>query len=152
MKIFPVYSYNSKKDIISFQAKLPKISQKQQFELRDFFTYIYEYKKGVKPLALITTRPANREFVEAKLQHAEIPYHISAVGKAVNSVDNKNESKLLNIFFGNEKCIEVVKTFTNSLSQLSDEKDFMLGQMLGYDVVQQCQRYLKRIGKKLGSA
>jgi len=31
-----------------------------------------------------------------------------------------------------------------SLSDLTDEEDFILGTMLGYDRVKQCERYLKR--------
>jgi hypothetical protein len=31
-----------------------------------------------------------------------------------------------------------------SLSNLTDEEDFILGTMLGYDRVKQCERYLKR--------
>ena len=31
-----------------------------------------------------------------------------------------------------------------SLSDLTDEEDFILGVMLGYDRLKQCERYLKR--------
>ena len=31
-----------------------------------------------------------------------------------------------------------------SLSNLTDEEDFILGTMLGYDRVKQCERYLRR--------
>ena len=36
-----------------------------------------------------------------------------------------------------------------SLSSLTDDEDFILGTMLGYDRVKQCERYLKK--KRSGS-
>ena len=46
-----------------------------------------------------------------------------------------------NVFFGNKDCIKVVSTFDSRLYKLTPEQDFMLGTMLGYDKIQQCQRY-----------
>ncbi|NCC97957.1 MAG: DUF2023 family protein, partial [Synergistales bacterium] len=47
--------------------------------------------------------------------------------------------------FGHPDCISVVKKFgTIDLSRLTDEQDFILGIMLGYDRMQQCSRYLKK--------
>jgi len=49
------------------------------------------------------------------------------------------------VFFGNPICIEVIKQMNlESLSSLTDEEDFILGTMLGYDRVKQCERYLKK--------
>lgn len=42
-----------------------------------------------------------------------------------------------------KKCVDVVKTFSPKLNELTAEQDFILGIMLGYDRVKQCERYLK---------
>ncbi len=44
-----------------------------------------------------------------------------------------------------ESLIDVIKQMKfTSLSNLTDEEDFILGTMLGYDRLKQCERYLKR--------
>ena len=49
------------------------------------------------------------------------------------------------VFFGDEVCIKIIQSFGDkSLSDYTDEEDFMLGTMLGYDHIQQCERYIKR--------
>lgn len=49
--------------------------------------------------------------------------------------------------------MDVVRTFNPKLNQLTAEQDFMLGIMLGYDRVKQCERYMKIKNKevKLGN-
>jgi hypothetical protein len=55
-----------------------------------------------------------------------------------------NERKV-NVFFGDKNCVRIVESFGHkSLSKYSEEEDFILGIMLGYDRAQQCERYLKR--------
>ncbi len=52
----------------------------------------------------------------------------------------------VNLYFGNRQCLEAVATFIHKpLNELSPEEDFMLGAMLGYDIVGQCERYCKRL-------
>ncbi len=42
-------------------------------------------------------------------------------------------------------CVDIIKQMNfDSLSDLTDEEDFILGTMLGYDRMNQCERYLKR--------
>lgn len=99
-----------------------------------FYHHIYEYQKGIRNLILHTLNSAYRELAEQKLKNQKIQYFIQEV----------DENKI-NIFFGNPHCIEAVKRFVNkSLSDLSDEEDFILGIMLGYDRLKQVQRYNKR--------
>jgi hypothetical protein len=51
----------------------------------------------------------------------------------------------VNVFFGNAACVAVVRRIgCENLSRLSPEHDFMLGIMLGYDRIKQCDRYLQR--------
>ena len=77
---------------------------------------IYEYKKGLRQLALITIQEVDKDKI--------------------------------NIFFGDSRCLRIIESFNqSSLSKLSDEQDFMLGIMLGYDRAQQCERYLSRTQK-----
>ncbi len=96
--------------------------------------HIQEYKKGLRTLVLHTASATNRTAIEKRLNWAMIDYYIQEV----------NEKKI-NVFFGDTICIAVIKQihFT-SLSNLTDEEDFILGTMLGYARLKQCERYLKR--------
>ncbi len=101
--------------------------------------HIYEYKKGLRNLVLHTTDAMLEDVVISRLEKHEIPYIIEKVGE-----------KSINIFFGNSICIDVLKYIkTSDLSTLSDEEDFMLGIMLGYDRLKQCERYVGRKNGKL---
>lgn len=148
MRIPPItYSYQnpnnnwySRPQFTSIASKIPKITKEQQCELGVFMHHIYEYKKGLRSLILTTEKPANREYIEYRLKREKIPYVVQEVG-----------GKVINVYFGDENCINVVKTFKKPLSKLSDEQDFMLGIMLGYDKILQCKRYLKRLGSRAGS-
>jgi len=141
MKILPVsYKYNRRQNVIQFGTKLPKITKEQQCELKVFSHHIYEYKKGLRNLILTTEKKSNQEYIENRLQNEGIPYLIQPV------------KKVINVYFGNENCINVVKTFKEPLCKLSDEQDFILGIMLGYDKILQCQRYLKRLSKRLNTS
>ena len=97
-------------------------------------TYIYEIKKGTKPLALITVSQERVDRLLDKITKNGLEYTLQNIG-------NKR-----NIFFGNQECVEVVKTFLDvNLSNLSADKDFILGILLGYNRVQQCRRYLNKL-------
>ena len=62
------------------------------------------------------------------------------------------DNNKINVYFGAKPCVDVVRTFNPRLNELTPEQDFMLGTMLGYERVKQCERYMKiRSGKiKLG--
>lgn len=111
-------------------------------DLRVFNHHIYEYKKGIRNLILTTEKSKYRKTIEDKLQKNEIPYLIN---------EHKNK-ELINVFFGDEPCINVISTFSPKLNKLNAEQDFILGVLLGYDKVAQCDRYLAiKSGKlKLG--
>lgn len=95
--------------------------------------HIYEYIKGLRNLVLHTMDSKHEELAKAKLEKYQIPYIIQYV----------NDRKI-NIFFGAEDCITVVREFVaKRLIDLSPEEDFILGIMLGYDKIKQCQRYMK---------
>jgi len=99
-----------------------------------FTHHIQEYKKGLRALVLYTTKASNRDAIEERLTRERIDYHIQKV----------NGTKI-NVFFGNPICVSVIKQMNiTSLSNLTDEEDFILGTMLGYDRVKQCERYLRR--------
>lgn len=109
-------------------SQLEKISS-----LRVFHHHIYEYKKGLRNLILTTEKAIYRNDIESKLILENINYLIQEV----------NEKKI-NVFFGTQNCINVVNTFIDKrLNELTPEQDFILGIMLGYDQVKQCDRYLK---------
>lgn len=96
--------------------------------------HIYEYQKGLRALVLHTMKSSDRALATKKLERFDIEYHI------VNVTETK-----INIFFGRRECVDVVRTFGDvPLYKLSHEQDFILGIMLGYDRVAQCERFLKR--------
>ncbi len=96
--------------------------------------HIYEYKKGIRNLILHTCAKSEEEEVNCLLKRSGIDFIIRSVG-----------DKKINIFFGDKRCVEVVKRIGDKeLYQFSDEEDFILGIMLGYDVCRQCERYIKR--------
>ena len=99
-----------------------------------FIHHIQEYSKGLRALVLYTTKASNRDAIEKRLKRRMIDYYIQKV----------NGTKI-NVFFGNSICVAVIKQMNiTSLSNLTDEEDFILGTMLGYDRVKQCERYLRR--------
>ncbi len=107
--------------------------------MKVFYHHIYEYKKGIRKLILHTTAKTNYTKIEGALRQKKIAYLIYPLGK------NK-----INVFFGDDACVAVIKNFNkHNLFDLTDEEDFILGVMLGYDTAKQCERYLCR---KLQSA
>ncbi|SFM59273.1 DUF2023 family protein [Methanolobus profundi] len=96
--------------------------------------HIYEYQKGIRDLILHTASAFLEDEIIDVLER-----------KKVNYLVQKASEKKINVFFGDEKCISILKNIGDkSLSDYTDEEDFILGIMLGYDRVQQCDRYLKR--------
>ena len=114
--------------------KITKINsiQKQICDLKVFNHHIYEYKKGIRNLILTTENSCYKDVIEARLKKENIDFLIH----------NVNENKI-NVFFGAKICIDVIKTFSSKLNELSAEQDFILGILLGYDKLKQCERYLK---------
>ncbi len=99
-----------------------------------FAHHIYEYKKGLRNLILHTTYSRNEEEVIRRLEREGVDFRIYKV------TENK-----INVFFGEKDCLEVIDAIgKNSLTQYSDEEDFILGIMLGYDRKKQCARYVER--------
>lgn len=107
---------------------------------RIFTHHIYELKKGLRHLILFTTSKDHRRSIVAKLDSHGIAYLIQPVAPG---------SSKINVFFGDETCIEVLRSFRSRyLSELTVEQDFMLGVMLGYDRIKQCERYLQARGRR----
>lgn len=102
--------------------------------VRVFCHHIYEYLKGVRNLVLHTLPAPARPEVERRLEAKGIACMIYPLGK-----------NHINVFFGDEYCVEVVRRIgKSSLCDYTPEEDFMLGIMLGYDRLRQCKRYLER--------
>ncbi|MDQ1770185.1 DUF2023 family protein [Labilibaculum euxinus] len=98
--------------------------------------HVYEYKKGLRSLVLHTMNSKEKDKTEELLIRKGINYFLHTV----------NENKI-NVFFGKEECIQIILSFgEKSLSHFSDEEDFILGIMLGYDRTLQYERYMKRKG------
>lgn len=101
-------------------------------DIRILTHHIYEYKKGLRLLALHTMNAMERSETERILERRAIPYFIQKVSQ-----------QKINVFLGNKQCIEVIKSFQeDSLTNYTAEQDFILGIMLGYDRERQCTRYL----------
>ncbi len=103
-------------------------------EMQILMHHVYEYKKGLRSLVLHTMPVCELFKTEELLNRKGISFYLQKVGC------NK-----MNVFFGNSKCVKIIKSFGHeSLNDFTDEEDFILGTMLGYDRIQQCERYLKR--------
>ena len=103
-------------------------------ELQLFMNCIYEYKKGIRSMVLLTMSSRHREFATRRLESNGISYEIQTVSP-----------EKMNLFFGREECLQVIrKIVIRPLNQLSAEEDFILGAMLGYDICQQCVRFCSR--------
>ncbi|ERL24343.1 DUF2023 family protein, partial [Jonquetella sp. BV3C21] len=103
-----------------------------------FRHHLYEYDKGLRRLVLHTAPESNRLEMETILRKQGVAYLFVPLSNGH-----------VNVFFGDKDCVDVVKSFgTTRLSDLTDEQDFMLGIMLGYDRQVQCRRYLARRRKK----
>ena len=106
-------------------------------ELKVFLNHVYEFKKGVRQMVLYTMNKTYEDFAIRRLNSQGIAYLIQPAGR--NSV---------NLFFGKSECIEVIKHLVNCpLYELSPEKDFILGAMLGYNICDQCKRYCNQMEK-----
>ncbi|MCU4155520.1 DUF2023 family protein [Carboxylicivirga sp. A043] len=103
-------------------------------EMQILMHHVYEYKKGLRNLVLHTMNIKERFKTEELLNRKGISYYLQMVN-----------SDKINVFFGNDKCVQIIESFGHtSLNHFTDEEDFILGTMLGYDRMQQCERYLKR--------
>lgn len=104
-------------------------------QMKVFLHQLYEYRKGVRPIALCTLPEQCREFVCKKLDNDGVAYIIRCVS-----------SEKINLFFGDKSCLEVLKLFGDKpLNQFSAEEDFILGTMLGYSINEQCRRYCSKL-------
>ncbi|MEC9490281.1 MAG: DUF2023 family protein [Halanaerobiales bacterium] len=102
--------------------------------MKVFCHHLYEYEKGLRNLILHTAEIKNQDFMIKKLESKNITYVIYQVS-----------SQKINIIFGDQNCVDVIKEIgKKNLKDYTDEEDFMLGIMLGYDRLKQCERYLKR--------
>lgn len=94
----------------------------------------YEVNRGVRPLALYTTSIDERPAVERRLA-------LHPVASLIGEAGERN----INVFLGRAECIETLRRFsTLRLNETSDEEDFILGVMLGYDLCRQCERFNRR--------
>lgn len=93
---------------------------------------IYEIRKGVRKMAMVTLHSDQLIGVEERLLRADIPYLVL-----------RTSGRQVNILLGAAECIATLRSFgEENLCRFSPEQDFILGVLLGYDLNQQCQRYL----------
>jgi len=102
--------------------------------LRLFHHNVYEYSRGVRALFLMTISRRELELVIAGLEVRGIDHFVQELSPIK-----------VNLFFGRPAFVAVARSVvTRPLNTLTDEEDFMLGTLLGYDCEQQCRRFLTR--------
>jgi hypothetical protein len=98
---------------------------------------IYEYRRGVRALFLMTISRRELELVLGKLEALGIHHFVQELSPVK-----------ANLFFGRPAFVAVARSFViRPLNVLTAEEDFMLGTLLGYDCEQQCRRFLTRSGR-----
>lgn len=103
--------------------------------LKIFHHHLYELAKGLRPLAMMTLAAEEAAFVVAELVAAGTPHHVQRACRAK-----------VNVVFGRPAAVATARLLIERrLCDLTDERDFMLGILLGYDREQQCLRYLSRV-------
>lgn len=96
--------------------------------------HLYEYKRGVRKLVLHTANARRRDHIEGRLRREGISFFIIGISKSK-----------INVFFGDSACVDIVRDIGKPrLVDYTAEEDFLLGTMLGYDLIKQCDRYLKK--------
>ena len=145
MQIYSIQAYQRIQP--NFRAKGGAQTSKLTEEIADlrvFHHHIYEFKKGIRNLILTTEKAKYKAPIAERLEKENIDY-------VIHEIPNDK----INVYFGAKECVDVVKSFQNpKLNELTPEQDFMLGIMLGYDRVRQCERYIKiknnqiKLGKK----
>ena len=100
--------------------------------LRVFMNHVYEYKKGIRRMILMTMLKRYQPFAIERLTSQGIAFHVQEVSK-----------DKINLYFGREECLKAVRLLIGerAVNELSPEEDFILGTLLGYDVCQECDRY-----------
>lgn len=95
---------------------------------------IYQYKKGVRRMALCTFPERYLPQAIARLERQGIDYVAKPIGNS-----------RINVFFGRRECVDAIRLVAKRpLNELTPEEDFILGTLLGYDLCMQCERYCKR--------
>ena len=95
---------------------------------------IYEYKKGIRDLALYTCESNNRQLLTEILEKMRIQHHIINI-----------EGGKINIFFGSNPCLKILRSFSSkNMEKLTPYEDFILGIMLGYSRNEQYNRLLTK--------
>ncbi len=101
---------------------------------------IYEYRKGVRHLSLVTMSRAEAAETVPLLDRASIDHFVQTV-----NIDK------VNLYFGHTIVVDTIRMIvTKPLNRLTPEEDFMLGVLLGYEKEAQCRRFLSR--KRAGIA
>nr|QGT49807.1 hypothetical protein Melaina855_1940 [uncultured Candidatus Melainabacteria bacterium] len=97
-----------------------------------FNNLIYEYKKGIRDMAMYTCPKKDLHKYIEKLLSLKIEYITPELSK-----------DKVNIFFGNIECLIIFKQFSSKeLDKLTPYEDFILGIMLGYCRKEQYKRLL----------
>lgn len=111
---------------------MDQLTQARAPALQFLVHHLYEYRKGIRHLFMMTMSPSEALLVERRLQREAVAHFIQHVSATKT-----------NVFFGRGPSIEIVRRIvTKPLCQLSPEEDFILGTLLGYDQQQQCLRFL----------
>lgn len=110
--------------------------------LRLFNHHLYEFRRGVRALFLMTLPACECGLLMTRLAREEVAFHVQSVN-----------AEKVNLYFGREAFVDTARCLAaKPLCHLTPQEDFMLGTLLGYDREQQCRRFLDRVAKPAPSA
>ena len=65
--------------------------------------------------------------------------------KRVQMLRHQDTAQRLEDHEGKKQCVDLINSFGNKpLNEYTDEEDFILGVLLGYDKIAECERYMSR--------
>lgn len=107
-------------------------------QVRVFLNHIYELKKGVRNMVLMTLNAKYKDYAIKRLEDQNISYFYQSLSNG-----------RINLFFGKKICLDVARKFAHKpFDCYTPEEDFILGTLLGYDVCVECERYCELSEKK----
>ncbi len=107
-------------------------------QIRVFLNHIYEYKKGVRNMVLMTLNQKYLQYAIQRLESQKIHFFVQELSNG-----------RINLFFGKKVCLDVARKFAvKPFNRYTPEEDFILGTLLGYDVCIECERYCELTEKQ----
>ena len=101
MRLYSIQAYQKPQPAFSARKSIPT---EQIADLRVFHHHIYEYKKGIRNLILTTEKSKYKTSISERLDKENIDYLIHDIAQ-----------DKINVYFGAKECVDVVKSFKNTI-------------------------------------